>query len=112
MSLEIHCTLVVRNSITLSKCHRNDHYHHQKIAGVMKLYNYEDILRTGRHKCQVSLFLFFLISLLGVNMLVKGSLLIRALNGLTSPNPIQWTFYTANSVCPPHDCMQCFRSVS
>lgn len=79
----------------------------------MKLYSYEDILGTGRHKCQVPLFfLFFLMSLLGVNMLVKGSLLIRALNGLTSPNPIQWTFYTANTVCPPHDCTQCFRFLS
>lgn len=52
---------------------------------------------------------FFLISWLGVNMLVKGSLLIRALNGLTSPNPIQWTFYTTNTVCPLHDHMQRFR---
>lgn len=39
---------------------------------------------------QVSLLLFFLISRLWVNMLVKGSLLIRVLNGLTSPNPIQF----------------------
>lgn len=35
-------------------------------------------------------------------MLVKGSLLIRLLNGLTSPNPIQWTLCTANTVCPTH----------
>lgn len=54
-------------------------------------------------------FFCFLISLLGVNMLVKGSLLIRALNGLTSPNPIQWPFYTANAICPAHNCMRCFR---
>lgn len=38
-------------------------------------------------------------------MLVKGSLLIRVLNELTSPNPIQWTFYVVNTVCPPHDHM-------
>lgn len=53
--------------------------------------------------------LFFLTSMFRVNVLVKGSPLIRALSGLTSPNPIQWTFYTANAVCPPHDCMQSFR---
>lgn len=58
------------------------------------------------------LLLFFSISRLGVNVLVKGSLLIPVLNGLTSPNPIQWTFYTANTVCPPYDHMQCFRFLS
>lgn len=46
-----------------------------------------------------SLLLSFLISRLKVNMLVKGSLLIQVLNGLTSPNPIQWIFYTANILC-------------
>lgn len=58
------------------------------------------------------LLLFFLISQFGVNVLVKGSLLIRVLNGLTNPNPIQWTFYTANTVCPLHDHMWCYRLLS
>lgn len=78
------------------------------LAGVMRQRNYEDILRRGRHNCQVFSFCYPLLTVSirqpEVNMLVKGSQLIRLLNGFTSTNPIQWVFYTTNTVCPPHGC--------
>lgn len=75
------------------------------VAGVMKL-KYVNMKMSWEQAgiiAKFSLLLFFLISGLGVNVLVKGSQLIRVMNWLTNPNPIQWKLYTVNTVCSLHD---------
>lgn len=52
---------------------------------------------------QISLVLFLSISRLGVNMLVKGSLLIRGFKWVYKSQSNSVQFYTANTVCLPHD---------
>lgn len=96
MTREIYCALVVRKwyytlPLPITGV-MNLHYATMKIS-----WDQADII------AKFPLLLHFLISQLGVNVLVKGSLLIRVLTWLTNPNPIQWTFYTANIVCRLHD---------
>lgn len=99
MSREIYCALVVRKLYYTFKVSSESPLPlpaaSKRNEAVEISWEPEDVLG------EFSLLLFSLINWLGVNMLVKGSLLIRVLNELTSPNPIQWTFYAANTVCPP-----------
>lgn len=75
------------------------------VAGVMKL-KYVTMKISWEQAgiiAKFALLLFFLISSLRVNVLVKGSPLIRVMKWLTNSNPIQWKFYTVNTVCPLRD---------